>query len=104
MKLKDILNESKIPKMLYHSVVSEKIRDFVLKNGIKADSSNFVYLSTKPINKPPYKYTFQVKVPNSDLLFDWRDMWDEGPEHQYDKNNPYYVYNGDISTQYIKLK
>ena len=104
IRLKDILQEgSTIPSTLYHAVTSETIRDFVLKNGIKANEQNFVFLSQKPITRAPFKYTFKVKVPHMDRLHDWRDMYDEGPEHQYDESNPYYIYEGDIPKQYIKL-
>jgi|TARA_R100001509_G_scaffold100335_1_gene58651 hypothetical protein len=103
IKLKDILLEQEMPTELYHSVTDDYVRDFVMQNGIKANDQNFVYLSEKPITKPPFKYTFKVKIPNMDELFDWRDMHDEGPEHQYDKNNPYYIYNNDIPKQYVKL-
>ena len=103
IKLKNILLEQEMPNELYHSVTDDYVRDYVLQNGIKANDQNFVYPSQKPITRPPFKHTFKVKIPNMDQLFDWRDIHDEGPEHQYDKSNPYYMYNGDISKQYVKL-
>ena len=104
IKLKKLLKEAVLPKVLYHSVTTETIRDFVLKNGIKADSSNFVYLSTKPITKAPFKYTFEVTVPDPAKLWDWRDIWSDDTEHTYDEANPYYVYEGDIAKQFVKLQ
>ena len=103
IKLKDILLEQEMPTELYHSVTDDYVRDFVMQNGIKADDQNFVYLSEKPITRPPFKHTFKVKIPNMDELFDWRDMWDESPDKVYDKSNPYYIYNNDIPKQYVKL-
>tara|TARA_B100000900_G_scaffold397080_1_gene397026 strand:+ start:826 stop:1905 length:1080 start_codon:yes stop_codon:yes gene_type:complete len=102
-KLKNILKEQQLPKVLYHSVTDERTRDFVLKNGIKMDNQGFVYLSKKPITRLPFKYTFKVKIPNMDALYDWRDVWDDGLDKEYDKTNPYYIYNNDIPKQYIKL-
>ena len=93
-----------LPNVLYHSVTSEDARDFVLKNGIKADSNSMVYLSEKPITTKPYKYSFKVKVPDMTKLWDWRDIWSDGDDKEYDMNNPYYVYEGDIDKQYITLK
>jgi hypothetical protein len=101
--LKNILKEQQLPKVLYHSVTDERVRDFVLKNGIKMDSQGFVYLSKKPITRLPFKYTFKVKIPDMDALYDWRDVWDAGLDKEYDKTNPYYIYNNDIPKQYIKL-
>jgi hypothetical protein len=102
IRLIDLLKESKIPKILYHSVRSEKERDFILQNGIKADADSMVYLSEKPIGIP-YKYTFAVTVPNPDKLHDWREVWDTANDKEYDADNPYYVYEGDISKLYVKL-
>jgi hypothetical protein len=103
MKLRDLLNEAKMPKVLYHSVVSEKVRDFVLKNGIKKDSQSMVYLSTKPITRPPFKYVFKVKVPDMNRLWDWSDYWDESSEKQSDPKNPYYIYETDIPKAFVEL-
>lgn len=101
IKLKDILREVTMPTMLYHSVTTEASRDFVLQNGIKADSDHMVYLSEKPITTGPFKYSFKVKVPDPNKLWDWRDIWDDSDDKEYDPNNPYYVYEGDIAKQYV---
>lgn len=104
IKLRDILTEAdKIPAELYHSVTDDYVRDFVLKYGIKADDQNFVYLSEKPITRPPFKHTFKVKIPNPAELFDWKEMWEESPDKEYDESNPYFIYNNDIPRQYVKL-
>ena len=104
IKLKDILKEETMPTTLYHSVATEANRDFVLQNGIKADSMNMVYLSEKPIKNAPYKYSFKVKVPDQNKLWDWRDIWSDSDDKEYDPNNPYYVYEGDIPKQYVTLQ
>ena len=101
IKLKDLLKEEVLPSVLYHSVTSEVARDFVLNNGIKADRVNMVYLSEKPITTAPYKYSFKVKVPDQNKLWDWRDIWSDGDDKAYDPNNPYYIYEGDIPKQFV---
>ena len=90
-------------KTLYHSVRSEKERDFVLQNGIKADFDKMVYLSKYPLNKNQFKFSFIVKIPNNKKLYDWREIWEEDLDKEYDAKNPYFVYEGDIPKQYIKL-
>ena len=102
IRLQDLLKESEFPKILFHSVKSEREKDFVLQNGIKADDNYMVYLSEKPIGVP-YKYTFEVKVPDVSKLHDWREVWSDNGDKEYDAKNPYYVYEGDIPKQYIKL-
>jgi hypothetical protein len=62
-----------------------------------------VYLSEKPITTAPYKFSFRVKVPDENRLWDWRDIWSDSTDKQYDPNNPYYIYEGDIDKQYITL-
>lgn len=95
--------DTKNIKFLYHSVVSEKVRDFVLKNGIKSDSNHMVYLSKFPIKKNPFKFSFVVNIPDNKKLYDWREIWEEGLDKEYDSKNPYFVYEGDIPRQYLKL-
>jgi hypothetical protein len=102
IRLKDLLNEVNIPKELFHSVKDERTRDFIIQNGIKADENYMVYLSEKPIGAP-YKYTFKVSIPNHTKLHDWREVWDDSIDKEYDTENPYYVYEGDIPKQYVKL-
>ena len=103
IKLKDILKEATLPRVLYHNVTSEAVRDFVLQNGIKADKDGMVYLSKKPITKLPFKYSFEVRVPDMSKLWDWRDIWSDSDDKEYDPKNPYYVYEGSIDKQYITL-
>lgn len=103
IKLKDLLKEEVFPNILYHSVTSEATRDYVLKNGIKADSDSMVYLSEKPMTTAPFKYSFKVKVPDQNKLWDWRDVWSDSDDKEYDPNNPYYVYEGDIPKQFVTL-
>lgn len=99
------LTESFSGSFLYHTVFSEKSYNYVLQNGIIADEYGYVYLSEKPLKG---YYTFKVKIPNINNLYDWEDFWldDEGNEidfdHQYDPNNKYYMYLGDIPISYIK--
>ena len=105
IKLSKLLKEAVLPKVLYHSVTTETIRDFVLQNGIKADVQGMVYLSEKPITKLPYKYSFKVIVPNVNKLWNWEEIWGEGGiDKEPDPNNPYYVYEGDIAKQFVKLQ
>ena len=105
IKLTKLLKEAVLPKVLYHSVTTETIRDFVLQNGIKADVQGMVYLSEKPITKLPYKYSFKVIVPNVNKLWNWEEIWgDGGIDKENDPNNPYYVYEGDIAKQFVKLQ
>lgn len=94
----------------------KKSYEYVKRNGIKRDSQGWIYLSTKPIiknNKNPWSVNntvavFKVRIPDKSKLYDWREIWmdDDGNEtdsdHQYDKNNPYYMYSGDIPKQYIE--
>ena len=92
-------------KYLYHTVRDEKGKDYVLKSGIKADRLGHVYLSAKPMNKGAYAkkgHVFLVKIPKSDNLWDWRDMWEESLDKTYDPKNPYFIYEGDISLKYIE--
>lgn len=104
IKLKDLLKENTLPTILYHSVTSEQNRDFVLSNGIKADKDSMVYLSEKPITTGLYKYAFKVRVPNASKLWDWREIWGDGnDDKEYDPNNPFYVYEGDIPKQFVSL-
>ena len=90
-------------KILYHSVISELNKNYVLENGITKDEQNFVYLSEKPMGKH-FKYTFKVIIPNNDNLYDWREIWNDGEDNkEYDDKNPYFVYMGDINIKNIQL-
>ena len=98
------MKEAVLPKVLYHSVTTETIRDFVLQNGIKGDDQGMVYLSEKPMTKLPYKYCFKVKVPDVNKLWNWEEIWgDGGVDKESDPNNPYHVYEGDIPKQNVTL-
>jgi hypothetical protein len=102
LQLIDLFKEVNTPKILFHSVKDEISRDFVIQNGIMADENHMVYLSEKPIGYP-YKYTFKVSIPDHTKLHDWREVWGDDMDKQYDTENPYYVYEGDIGKQYVKL-
>lgn len=92
-------------KILYHTVFSKRSYEYVLKNGITPDEYGYVYLSEKPLKG---YYTFKVQVPDESNLYDWEDFWldDNGNEidfdHQYDPDNKYYMYLGDIPLGYIR--
>lgn len=92
--------------VLYHSVFDKKSLDFVLENGIVADEQGFIYLSEKPFDNAYAVFT--VKITNKNNLYDWEDFWldDNGNEidfnHEYNPNNKYYMYMGNIPTEYIK--
>ncbi len=102
LRLIDLLEEVNTTKILFHSVKDERTRDFVIQNGIKADENYMIYLSKKPIGTP-YKYTFKVSIPDNTKLHDWREVWDDNIDKEYDTENPFYVYEGDIPKQYVKL-
>jgi hypothetical protein len=97
-----LVSGASIPKVLYHSVRSGAAMDFIRNNGIKADKDGFVYLSTRPIKTPVYKYCVEVRVPHENKLHDWKEAWGEGYDKQYDPSNPYYVYEGNIPKEYLK--
>lgn len=97
---------SHTPTKLYHSVFNRQTYDYVFKNGITVDDTGWIYLSEKPFS---YAYAvFEVTIPDKNLLYDWRQFWldDEGNEidmdHEYDPNNPYYMYAESIPLNYIK--
>ena len=99
-----LLNE--IPT-LYHSTTSERSRDAILREGLKMDNLGMVYLSEQPIDSPNFPYTFLVRIPDQEYLADWREIWyDDGEpvdgDHEYDANNPYYIYLADIPPKYIE--
>lgn len=104
-----ILKESNGPEVLYHAVTNRSY-DYVKKNGITPDEDGFVYLSTYPLKSGLYKngHVFQVKIPNHSLLYDWREFWqdEEGNDidfdHEWDPENPYYIYMGFIPAEFIK--
>ena len=87
---------TKVIKKLYHSVFNEKSKNYVLANGIKADSDNMVYLSEKPMKNAVA--VFLVTIPDKSKLHDWREFWQDEDgndidyDHEYDSSNPYYVY------------
>jgi hypothetical protein len=91
-------------KYLYHST-TEKSAASIEKEGLKTDYQGLIYLSEKPIQNFPV--VFKVEIPNKNSLVDWRDVWydDDGEEidmdHQYDLDNPYYVYMDPIPAQYL---
>lgn len=95
---------------MFHWVENDGIRDYVLNNGITIDTQGIVYLSVLPLYPVEYGgHVFEVKIPNSNNLVDWREVWcdEEGNEidsdHEYNPNNPYYCYFGNIPKEYIKL-
>lgn len=101
-------------KYLYHWVSEERVRNYILKNGITKDEDGFVYLSEKPFNKTRKDWSktkgflFKVKIPNNDLLYFWEEFWtDENgneidSDHQADPKNQYYIYMGDIPLKYVE--
>ena len=102
-------NDTRNIKSLYHTVFDERTRDFVLENGIVQDDFGLVYLAEKPLDNRD-GYVFKVTIPNNNQLLDWREAWydDAGEEidsmnHQYDEDNPYYIYSGNIAREYIEL-
>ena len=101
-EVRKIISEEQMPKVLFHSVRDEKTKEYILRNGIKADDMDMVYLSKKPMGGI-YKFTFEVEVPDETKLHDWRDVWEDGYDKEYDVNNPYFIYEGDIPKQYVKL-
>ena len=104
IKLKDLLKEDTLPKVLYHNVTSEHVRDSIIANGIRPNDEHMIYLSTKPITRAPYKYTFEVRIPDSNYLYDWRDIWSDSTDKEYDEKNPYYIYHEkSIPKEYVKL-
>lgn len=101
-----LCEDSTTPSALYHAVTDDSY-DYVLKHGITPDSDGFIYLSTYPITLGRYTHNFQVAVPNLSLLYDWKDFWQEDGKdidynHEYDPQNPYYIYTGTIPVKYIK--
>lgn len=101
-------SKTKRIKYLYHTVFNKNTYDFVKKNGIKVDNDHWIYLAEKPIINSNTYAVFKVRIPNNELLYDWREIWtdDNGKEydmdHQYDKSNPFYMYNANIPKQYIE--
>jgi len=95
-------------KTLYHWVRDDRVRDYVLENGITADDDYSVYLSAKPLYTDR-GHLFEVTIPDNYRLRDWRYSWwnDDKVEfdfdHQYNPENPYFIYEGDIPKEYVKL-
>jgi hypothetical protein len=98
--------ERKKPKVLYHATSVDYVED-ILKNGLKPSWDGFVYLMEKP--EAWHAVVLEVVVPDARSLQDWREAWydDDGEEfdmdHQYDKDNPYWIYLKHIPAKYIKL-
>lgn len=101
--------DRKVPykKYLYHGTYTIGAKRSILENGLFSDHVGMIYLSEKPIRG--CKYYFRVQIPDQAYLTDWRDFWyDDNDEeidmdHQYDPDNPYYVYLGNIPAKYIEL-
>ena len=95
-------------KKLYHWVCSDAAMAFVLENGIVADDQYSVYLSAKPLFTDK-GHLFEVTIPDNSRLYDWRFSWwnDNGEEfdsdHHYEADNPYFIYEGNIPKEYVKL-
>lgn len=90
---------------LYHSTSKSNLSSITDK-GLQKDEFGLVYLSTYPIKG--YDVTFEVEIPNRNLLIDWRDVWMEDGEeidqdHQYDPDNPYFVYMDSIPPEYLTI-
>lgn len=99
--------EDKVPLILYHST-EEKYVDKILKEGLKLGRDGFIYLSEKPIKTRIFTHTFKVTIPNKNDLMDWREAWGYDDEygqgdHEYDKDNPYWLYLKAIPSKYLKL-
>lgn len=100
--------DNTFPLILYHKV-TERSYEYVKENGITPDRDGFVYLSMYPVplGYNEYTHNFQVRIPNPELLYDWRDFWQEDGEdidmyHEWDPENPSYIYMGKIPITYIK--
>ena len=94
-------------KYLYHTT-EDKYVEGILKKGLKIDDFGLVYLAEKPLAGDKYP-TFKVRIPDHNQLMDWREAWydDDGEEldidHQYEENNPYYLYLTSIPPEYLEL-
>lgn len=101
--------DTKNIKTLYHTVFDKDTYDFVQGNGIVADDNNYVYLSKYPYKSESAYATFKVNIPDSNKLFDWREFWydENGNEfdydHEWDPDNPYFIYVGNIPKSYITV-
>lgn len=96
-------------KYLYHSVFSKNTENYVDNNGITVDDSGYIYLSKYPYKQNHVVATYKVMIPNNSYLYDWKEFWyDENGEpldpfeHEYDENNPYYIYMKDIPVEYLQ--
>ncbi len=91
---------------LYHSADQRDVES-IQREGLRTDDFGMVYLAEKPIEG--FDVAFLVTIPNQSQLADWREIWydDDGEEidmdHQYDEDNPYYIYLGPIAPEYLKL-
>ena len=98
----DFIDTSNI-KYLYHWAGTEEKCKYILEHGIAPDIQGMIYLSAKPLyfNKG---YVFLVRIPDTRLLYDWREFWEEGEGKVYDNNNAYFVYvDNPIPKEYITL-
>lgn len=101
------LREGVKPTILYHST-EEKYVERILDEGLKLGQDGFIYLSEKPIKTRLLTHTFQVTIPDKRNLMDWREAWGYDNEygygeHEYDKDNPYWLYLQKIPSKYLKL-
>ena len=99
------IKENRIPNILYHSTNKRNLPS-ILKDGLKVDHVGFIYLMEKPINFS--EVLLEVSIPNKNELMDWKEAWLENgeeidSEHQYDKDNPYWIYLENISPKYINI-
>ena len=90
---------------LYHSADRRDVES-IQKEGLRTDDLGMVYLAEKPIEG--FDVAFLVTIPNQSQLADWREIWYNDDEeidmdHQYDDDNPYYIYLGPIAPEYLKL-
>lgn len=94
-------------KKLYHWIEDRSL-EYVEQNGITADSDGDVYLSVAPL-RGEGGHLYEVTIPDNNRLYDWREMWYDNngqefdSEHQYNENNPYFIYMGNIPKKYLKL-
>jgi len=109
-----VINEEQITdvdeiEFLYHWVESERVKDYVLNNGLTADDDYCVYLMSNPVPFNKGGFMFRVTIPDTNRLHDWREYWhdDDGvefdDEHIYDPDNPYFIYEGNIDKKYVNL-
>lgn len=94
---------------LYHATHRKNLPS-ILEEGLKTDSWGFIYLSEKPLEwNDHFNIVLKVTIPDINQLIDWREAWydDDGNEidmdHQYDSENPYYLYLDNIPPQYLEV-